>query len=63
VIFADTYKKVGEAIKQFAKEKGYLFILESSKDTSFIIIEGETDDVTEEFIKYYNENFAKTETQ
>lgn len=60
-IFADIYKKVGEAIKQFAKENGYVIVLDSSKDNSSTIIEGETIDITKEFIKYYNDNFAKTQ--
>jgi len=62
VIFADVYKKVGEAIKQFMKEKGYVLILDNSKLTSGLIL-GDLDDVTKEFIKYYNDNFAGTETR
>jgi Skp family chaperone for outer membrane proteins len=62
-IFADVYKKVRDTIKQFAKEKGYLIVLDSSKDNSSAIIEGETIDITKEFIKYYNENIAKSKSQ
>jgi Skp family chaperone for outer membrane proteins len=61
-IFADVYKRVGDAITQFAKEKGYVIILDKSKDNSSVIIEGETFDVTEDFIKYYNENYNKLKT-
>lgn len=62
-IFADIYRKVSDAIKQFSKENGYLMIIDVSKDNSSVIIEGETIDVTKEFIKYYNENFAKSKSQ
>jgi len=62
-IFADVYKKVRDTIKQFAKEKGYLIVLDSSKDNSSAIIEVETIDITKEFIKYYNENIAKSKSQ
>lgn len=58
-IFADIYQRIGDTIKQFAKEKGYVIILDKSKDNSSVIIEGETFDVTEDFIKYYNENSVK----
>lgn len=61
-IFAGVYKRVGDAIKQFAKEKG-LLIIDISKDFCMCICEFQNDDVTAEFIKYYNENFAKTKTQ
>ncbi len=56
-------KKVAEAIKQFAKEKGYVMVLDSSKDNASVIIEGETDEITKEFIKYYSENFTKSKSQ
>jgi len=64
-IFADIYKKIGDAIQQFAKEKGYAVILDISKErgTFFLVAKDESSDVTEEFIKYYNNNFAKTKTQ
>jgi Skp family chaperone for outer membrane proteins len=60
----DINKKIGEAVKQFAKEKGYDMILDATKlnncypswcDTSL--------DVTQDFIKYYNENFGNTKSQ
>lgn len=61
-IFADVYKKVREAIKQFAKEKGFMMIIDSSKSNRDPIL-GDFDDVTEELIKYYNSNFAKTKSE
>jgi Skp family chaperone for outer membrane proteins len=61
-IFADVYKKVGGAIQQFAKEKGYALIIDSAKLNDGVIL-GELDDITKEFIKYYNENFVKAVTQ
>ena len=61
-IFADVYKKVGDAIKQFSKEKGYVLIVDISKSNEHsMIAEDEATNITVEFIKYYNENFAKTE--
>ena len=62
-IFADVYEKVGDAIKQFSKEKGFLMIIDISKDSSFIITDVDDNDVTKEFIKYYNEIFAKSKSQ
>jgi Skp family chaperone for outer membrane proteins len=53
----DIKKKIGEAIQKFTKEKGYAIILDSSKINDGLITD--VDDVTKEFIKYYNENFAK----
>lgn len=61
-VFADIYKKVGDAIKQFTKEKGYALILDSSKLNDGVIL-GELDDVTNEFIKYYNDSFVQTKIQ
>lgn len=54
-------KKVAGAIKLFAKEKGYI-IFDNSIVTKGLVLAIDND-ITEEFIKYYNDNFAKTETQ
>jgi Skp family chaperone for outer membrane proteins len=63
-IFADVYKEVGAAIKQFSTENGYLIIDISKSYSSFIITDvDEDEDVTKEFIKYYNEIFAKSKSQ
>lgn len=64
-IFADVNKIISEALKQFAKDKGYVAILDVSKCADCLTgnFNGEDNDVTAEFIKYYNENFAKTKTQ
>ena len=57
-------KKISEATKLFAKEKGYILILDSAKLNDGIILEySELNDLTAEFIKYYNENFAKSKSQ
>ena len=59
-IFVDVNKKIGEAFKKFAKEKGFALILDSSKlQDSFVISDNPSLDITEEFIKYYKENFVK----
>lgn len=61
---ADINKRISEAASLFAKEKGYLFILDTSKlDESFILTKSENADVTEEFIKYYKRNFVKAKVQ
>lgn len=55
--------KISEAIKQFAKEKGYEKIIDLSKLPtgffSFIHIDENIVDITVEFIKYYNSLPAK----
>jgi len=58
-IFADVYKKVGDAIQQFAKEKGYTHILDASKLGDALIVCDDEAYITKEFIKYYNENYTK----
>jgi len=56
--------KIGKALEQFRIEKDYWFILDSSQNyTSVIIIDGEVDDITSEFIKFCNESFEKEKTQ
>ncbi len=58
--------KIGDAIRQFTKEKGYAIIIDISKDTCICLCtyEYENDiDVTEAFIKYYNEIYTKLKTQ
>jgi Skp family chaperone for outer membrane proteins len=56
-------KKIAQAVDLFAKEKGYKLIFMISKSNEpAILAKSEDADVTSEFIKYYNENFAKTET-
>lgn len=46
--------KIGDALKQFGKEKGYGLILDSSKNSS-MFTKSDIVDVTEEFIKFYND--------
>ena len=61
---ADINKKIREVANLFVQEKGYALILDVSKiDESFIFTKSERDDVTEEFIKYYKQNFAENKAQ
>ena len=61
-VFAAVDKKVAEALRRFIKEKGYAMIFDVSKlKEGVILVKPEPGDVTEEFIRFYNENFAKTD--
>lgn len=60
-IFVDVYQRVGDAIKQFAKEKSYIIVDWTADDKGMIL--GDIDDITEPFIKYYNEIYTKLKTQ
>ena len=51
-------KNIAQSIKAFAKEKGFVVILDSSQENNSVIIEGEIVHVTNEFIQFYN---SKTE--
>lgn len=55
--------KITKAIKRFAKEKNYKYIIDLSKlptgSYSFFPIDKNSVDVTDEFIKYYNSLAAK----
>ena len=55
-LFSEVNKKIAELLKTFAKGKGYAVVLDNSQNN--IIIEGETVDITNEFIQFYN---SKTE--
>jgi hypothetical protein len=50
-------KKIAETIKQFAKEKSYIIFDRAAADKGIIL--GVENDLTEEFIRYYNERFVK----
>jgi len=56
-------KKIPDAMMQFAKEKGYALILDGTKLDMFHYPIEKEQDVTQEFIKYYNENFSNTKPQ
>lgn len=59
-LISPIHEKIMKKIKDFAKEKGYLIVLDKSSLTeSDVIIEGRADDITSEFIKYCNESFDK----
>ncbi len=47
--------KIGDALKQFAKEKGYAFILDIKSLACDCVDEDPTPDITIEFIKFYND--------
>ena len=55
--------KIGNALKQFAREKGYMMILDSSQNNSSTLIEEEPVDITKEFIKFYNHYSEKENGQ
>ena len=61
-IFADINKRITEAIKQFAKEKGYAVIIDISNESCWGGRFAEPNE-TEDFIKYYNEIYTKLKTQ
>ncbi len=58
-LFKEVYKKIAESLKVFAKEKGFVVILDSSQENNSVIIEGEMIDVTKEFIQFYNNRIKK----
>lgn len=62
-ILKDVNLKISEALKQFAKKNGFAVILDKSVNNSSVIIDGEIVDITQDFINYYNKNFAETKTQ
>jgi Skp family chaperone for outer membrane proteins len=53
--------KIREKLKEFSKEKGYGIILDKPKleESTFFIYEDEYIDLTNEFIKFCNEEFEK----
>lgn len=55
---------IGKAMDEFAAQKGFALILDSSKleQSGVILALNKTADVTEEFIKYYNARPAGTAT-
>ena len=55
----DVNKKIAEALKQYAKEKGYETILDISLVSKSLIVVNEEKTITKEFIGYYNFLSAK----
>ncbi len=55
--------KIGDSLKRFAKERDYKMILDGSQNDSAEIIEGEVIDVTDEFIKFYNDSSDKEKSR
>ena len=62
-IFADVNKKIENALKLFAEQKGYSVVLDSSKINSSGVILGIMSDITKEFIQFYKEQSIKKEAQ
>jgi Skp family chaperone for outer membrane proteins len=56
-------KKIPDAVMQFSREKGYAVIFDATNLDSCFFFVGDRQDVTREFIKYYNENFGNTKPQ
>jgi Skp family chaperone for outer membrane proteins len=55
-------KKIGEKVKEFAKKNGHTIILDVSKSNDWFICEL-CNDITNEFIKFCNEEFEKEKSQ
>ena len=55
--------KIAAALKEFARQNGYIMVLDSSQSNSWAIIERETVDITKEFIRFYDEYSEKGKTQ
>ena len=58
--------KIRAALEKFRREKGYAAILDTAKTgaaDSYMTVDETSVDVTDEFIRYYNENFEKTKQQ
>ncbi len=49
-------QKIREKLKEFAKQKGYIIVTEKF---SSVLVEGEVDDITSEFIQFCNDYFDK----
>jgi Skp family chaperone for outer membrane proteins len=60
---SDINKKIADAVKQFTKEKGFDAIFDKSKIENVINHIDTFPDITDEFIKFYNESFDKLESQ
>lgn len=59
-------KKIGDKVETFKQKKGYVVIIDISRngDSSFFIYEEDSNpDVTKEFIKFCNEEFEKEKAQ
>jgi len=52
--------KIRGAIKQFAKDNGFVIILDSSQENNSVIIETKPIDVTQKFTEFYNKRQSET---
>ena len=55
-VLGPVMQNIGKALTDFAKQKGYLFIFDISKDDNGLLVAIGDDkaDVTKEFIAFYN---------
>ncbi len=51
-------QKISEKLKDFSKEKGYLIVFDKGFEPPVIIL-GQADDITSDFIRYCNESFDR----
>lgn len=56
-------KDVRKKLQEFAKQKGFVVVIDAVQDSAFLIIESEYTDITSEFIKFCNDSFEKEKTQ
>ena len=52
-------KEISKALRQFSENKKILIILQTSKGGNYCF---DCEDITEEFIKFYNENFSRAKS-
>lgn len=52
-------ESVRKKLQEFIKQKGYFVVIDVAQDDSFLIIDGEYTDITEDFIKFCNDSFEK----
>jgi Skp family chaperone for outer membrane proteins len=57
IIVASIISRIKEKVREFAKSKGYVLVLDKYDDA--FMIEGEIVDATSEFINFCNESFDK----
>jgi Skp family chaperone for outer membrane proteins len=61
LVVSPVVEKIREKLKDFAKLKGYVIVIDKSEDS--ILVEGEVDDITSDFIRFCNESFEKENLQ
>lgn len=61
LIVKPVIEKIREKLKEFANLKGYAIVIDKSNTS--LLIEGEVDDITSDFIRFCNEIFEKENLQ